>query len=191
VQFSLFGAAVAEPALDDLAGIILAGGDWVRAGDDHDAGAARLSIVVDEAWRVAALVEAFTELGLGASQVSAENGIGVRTDFGEGLVGQASRWTRGAVLYPPAGLVLTARGLRLWAIATGRTEPGGYLLGTADPDQLIHRAAGSQLAQLGLAATSISQRSAPGWRLTSTKRLRRVAELVGQPPPGSGADWPG
>ena len=41
MQFSLFGAAAAQPTLDDLDGVLLAGGHWVRSGDG-----ARLSIVV-------------------------------------------------------------------------------------------------------------------------------------------------
>ena len=51
-QFSLFGAAAAEPSLDDLDGVLLAGGRWVRS-----AGTARLSVVVDAPWRADALDE--------------------------------------------------------------------------------------------------------------------------------------
>jgi hypothetical protein len=188
MQFSLFGAEVAEPMLADLAGVVLAGGDWVRAEEDFSA--ARLSVVVDAPWRVAAMMATFGELGLGPSIVSAENGTGVRTEFSVQLAPEAHRWTRGAVLRPPAGLVLTARGLRIWAIAAGREEASGYLLGTAEADGLMHRAAGAQLAALGLPATSITLRAAPGWRVTSVKRRRRLAELVGEPPGGCGADWP-
>ena len=74
---------------------------------------------------------------------------GVRTDFSAQLALEARRWTRGAVLRPPAGLVLTARG----PAALGDRRPagrrGGYLLGTGDPDDQIHRAAGAQLARSG------------------------------------------
>ena len=45
-QFSLFGAAVAEPCVDDLDGVLLAGGHWVRSGTG-----ARLSVVVADRWR--------------------------------------------------------------------------------------------------------------------------------------------
>jgi hypothetical protein len=188
VQFSLFGAEVAEPILADLAGVVLAGGDWVRAEEDFSV--ARLSVVVDSPWRVAAMISAFDELGLAPSTAMAENGTGVRTEFSAQLAPEAHRWTRGAVLRPPAGLALTARGLRIWAIASGRADASGYLLGTGEADGLMHRAAGAQLAALGLAATSIALRTAPGWRVTSVKRMRRLAELLGEPPSGSGADWP-
>jgi hypothetical protein len=187
-QFSLFGAEVAEPALGDLAGVVLAGGDWVRAEEDFSI--ARLSVVVDAPWRVTAMMAAFAELELGPSTVGAENGTGVRTEFSARLAPEAHRWTRGAVLRPPAGLALTARGLRIWAIAAGRADASGYLLGTGEPDGLMHRAAGSQLAAFGLPATSIALRTAPGWRVTSVKRMRRLAELLGEPPSGSGPDWP-
>ena len=136
MQFSLFGATVAEPCLDDLAGIVLAGGDWVRADNSQTA---RLSVVVDGQWRVDALGEAFAELELEPSVGPAENGTGVRTGFSARLAPEAARWTRGAVLRAPAGLLLTARGLRLWAIASGRADGGGYLFGTAEPDDELHR----------------------------------------------------
>ncbi len=189
VQFSLFGAALAMPSLDDLAGVILAGGDWVRT-EAGEPGRARLSVVVEAPWRVEAIAAAFTELGLGSSVAAAENGTGVRTDFSARLVDEAARWTRGAAVHAPAGLALTPRGLRLWAIAAGRPEPSGYLLGTADPEHELHRYGGSQLAALGLAATSITVRTEPGWRISSVKRLRRLAELLADAPPGAGRDWP-
>jgi hypothetical protein len=85
---------------------------------------------------------------------------------------------------------LSASGLRLWAIATGRSDESGYLLGVADPDGELHRAAGSQLAKLGVAAVDVGVRGGPGWRITSAKRLRRFAELIGEAPEGAGTDWP-
>jgi hypothetical protein len=54
----------------------------------------------------------------------------------------------------------------------------------------LHQAAGAQLARLGLAAVALSQRPGPGWRITSARRLRRFAELVGAAPPDAGSDWP-
>ena len=43
----------------------------------------------------------------------------------------------------------------------------------------VHLAGGAQLARLGLAAVSIGVRGGPGWRVTSVKRIRRLAELLG------------
>jgi hypothetical protein len=187
MQYSLFGAAVAAPTLDDLDGLLLAGGHWVRNGDS-----ARLSVVVADPWRATALTAAFAERGVADQQGprDAEFGYAVRTDFSPKLVPHAQRWTRGANEGPPAGFVLSPGGLRLWAIGAGRMDVAGYVLSTSEPDEPIHLAGGAQLARLGLAAVSLSVRGGPGWRVTSTKRLRRLAELLGDPPDGADADWP-
>jgi hypothetical protein len=189
VQFSLFGAAVAEPALDDLDGVLLAGGHWVRSGT-----LARLSIVVGAPWRADALVAAFLARGVAepvAPVVAAEGGWGVRTAFAVELSDHAARWTRGANEGVPTGLTLAPGGLRLWCVAAGRADEGGYLLGTDEPDDPAHRAAGAQLSRLGLAGVSVTSRGGgPGWRVTSARRLRRLAEVVGEPPDGAGSDWP-
>lgn len=187
-QFSLFGAAAAEPSLDDLDGVLLAGGRWVR-----NAGTARLSVVVADPWRADALAEEFDLRGVGGDEdaiVPAEDGWSVRTRFCAELGPGAARWSRGANEGPPPGFALTAGGLRLWAIAAGRVDEAGYLFATARPDTTLHLAAGAALSRLGLAAVSIGVRGGPGWRITSAKRLRRVAELLGAAPQSAGADWP-
>ncbi len=188
VQFSLFGAAAAEPVLNDVDGVLLAGGHWARLG-----GTARLSVVVAARWRAEALTEAFTDRGVAeqaSAVVPAEGGVAARTAFSAALAPLAARWMRGANEGPPPGFVLSAGGLRLWAIATGRRDDSGYLLATADADHPLHRLAGAQLARMGLTAVSLTQRPGPGWRITSAKRLRRLAELVGEPPAGGELDWP-
>ena len=187
-QFSLFGAAVAEPSLDDLDGVLLGAGHWVRS-----RAGARLSVVVSQLWRAQALAEEFATRGLAAADavVSAEGGQCVRTAFSSGLDAVAARWTRGAVEQPPPGFVLTAGGLRLWSIVAGHRDDSGYLLGTADADDPTHVAGGAQLSRLGIAAVSITSRAGgPGWRIISAKRLRRFAELVGERPHGADEEWP-
>lgn len=189
MQFSLFGAAAAEPTRDDLDGVLLAGGHWVRS-----AGTARLSVVVAERWRADALTEEFAQRGVPASDgdaiVPAEGGWGVRTAFAAALEPHAAAWTRGANEGPPPGFELTPAGLRLWTIAVGRHDDAGYRLATAEPDDAMHRAGGAQLSRLGVAAVSIAQRGGPAWRVTSLKRIRRLAELVGAAPEGAGNNWP-
>lgn len=186
-QFSLFGAAATAPVLADLDGVLLAGGHWVRAGDT-----ARLGVVVADRWRADALAEAFATRGLACPDaiVSAAGGLGARTAFAAELAPQAARWLHGANEGPPPDFVLTPGGLRLWAIAAGHADSAGHLLGTPDPDGPMHMAAGAQLSRLGLAAVSVSARGRPGWRVTSAKRRRRLAELLGDAPPGAGPDWP-
>jgi hypothetical protein len=188
VQFSLFGAAAAEPLVIDLDGLLFAGGDWVRL--DH-ATAARLSVLVADGWRAEALLDEFTARGLACDTAEAPGGLtAVRTEITERLADQALRWTRGASLRLPADVALTPSGLRLWALATGRSDESGFLFGVAEPDGPMHRAAGAQLARLGVAAVGVGVRGGPGWRVTSAKRLRRLAELVGERPAGCESDWP-
>ncbi len=190
MQFSLFGAAAAEPALGDLDGLLVAGALWVRSGNGAD-DRARLSVLVDAEWRVSALLGELAERGLVGERAEAEGGLmAVRTAFLATLVPAAERWTHGARIGPPADLVLSAMGLRLWTIATGHRDELGFLLGTPAIDTVTHRSAGAQLAALGIAAVAIGERSRPGWRLTGAKRLRRFAELVGERPSGCGMDWP-
>jgi hypothetical protein len=186
-QFSLFGAAVAEPTLDDLDGVLLGGGHWVRT-----AAGARLSVVVAHQWRAEALAAAFATRGVDCPDavIEAEGGLAARTAIHPDLLASAARWTRGANEGPPVGFVLTPGGLRLWAIAAGHPDEVGYLLGTAEPDDAIHLAAGAQLSRLGVAAVSISGRGEPGWRVTSLKRIRRLVEWLGEAPPGATESWP-
>jgi hypothetical protein len=189
VQFSLFGAEAAEPVLDDLDGVLLGGGHWARLG-----GTARLSIVVADMWRAVALGDEFAARGVAAQTGAVEpahQGFVARTAFCAALSPQAARWTRGANQGAPPGLILTAGALRLWAIAAGRADGAGYLISTTGSGDSIHLIAGAQLARLGLAAVSLTNRPGPGWRITSVKRLRRLAELLGEPPMDAGADWPG
>jgi hypothetical protein len=189
VQFSLFGAQAADAVLTDLDGLLLAGGDWVRA---ERGWAARLSVLVDRPWRADALMSELDGRGLGCDTVPAPGGlIAVRTPITDLLRAHAERWTRGASLRVPADLALSASGLRLWAIAAGRSDETGYLLmtpGERADDSSVHRAAGRQLANLGLPAASLTGRGGPGWRITSARRLRRLAELLGEAPVR--ADWP-
>ena len=145
--------------------------------------------------RADALAEEFALRGVAAEPaedaiVPAEGGFGVRTAFARGLEPHAARWTRGANEGPPPDFELTPSGLRLWVLATGRRDEAGFLLATPEPDDAVHRAGGAQLARLGVAAVSIAQRGGPGWRVTSLKRTRRLAELVGAAPQGAGDDWP-
>jgi hypothetical protein len=186
-QFSLFGAAVAEPTLDDLDGVLLGGGHWART-----VAGARLSVVVADRWRAEALAAAFAARAVHCPDavIQAEGGFAARTAFHADLVISAARWTRGANEGPPVAFVLTPGGLRLWAIAAGRPDGVGYLLGTAEPDDAVHLSGGAQLSRLGVAAVSMSGHGEPGWRVTSLKRIRRLIELLGEPPPGAEETWP-
>lgn len=197
-QFSLFGAEAARPALDDLDGLLVAGAHWVRSG-----ATARLSLVVPDPWRARELAAAFAERGVGGDDAivpavgnratSGDDravGHGVRTAFCDILSTSAARWTRGANQVVPADFALASGGLRLWTIANGSRDDLGFLLRTPSADERLHHLAGAGLSRLGVAAVSLAKRGGPGWRITSARRLRRLAELVGPAPDGAGPDWP-
>jgi hypothetical protein len=193
MQFSLFGAEAARPALDDLAGVLIGGGQWVRVGER-----VRLSVLVDDGWRQDALLDELSARGVASeryeepalSDAAGRPRLGVRTGFDPALTEAAALWLRGATIVVPAALRLDPAGLRLWAICAGRADEAGYLLRTRDQDGPLHRAAGAQLARLSLAAVSVGGRVGPGWRVSGSRRRQRLAELVGAAPAGSGADWP-
>lgn len=186
-QFSLFGAAAAPPALCDLDGVLLAGGHWVRQSE-----LARLSVVVADEWRADALAQEFALRGVGGedAKTRAMDRYGVRTSFSAALASSATRWSRGANEGPPAEFRLTPAGLRLWALAAGRQDAAGYLLGTARPDDALHLLCGALLSRLGIGAVAIAGRGGCGWRVTSARRIRRLGELLGAAPAGAGEDWP-
>ncbi len=160
-QYSLFGAAAARPAVEDLDGLLLAGAQWVRSG-----AAARLSVVVAERWRADALHAAFVERGVAAAEpdgvVEATAGFAARTAFTDTLAASAARWTHGSRQGLPPDFALTAGSLRLWAIAAGRPDDVGYLLATPGADEPTHRTAGAHLSRLGVAAVALSRRGGSG-----------------------------
>ncbi len=167
-QFSLFGAAAATPVLEDLGGVLLAGGHWVRTG-----GTARLSIVVADRWRADALAEEFALRAVPGDVVESAEGWSARTAFSTALLPHADRWNRGAIEGPPPGFELTAAGLRLWTIAAGRVDEVGFLLGTGRADTALHLAAGAQLARHG----------SRGGLAQSTARPRLAGQLAQADPP--------
>lgn len=172
--------------LADLDGVLLGGGHWLAGADG-----ARLSVVVSDAWRVAALSDAFEQLGVADSDPPPVTDLLVaRTAMTGRLRPLEQRWRRGANETPPEDLRLTAAGLRLWAITSGTPDDVGFLLRTPAGEAMIHRAAGAVLARTGVAAVELGARGGPGWRISSARRLRRLAELVGAPPPGGEGQWP-
>jgi hypothetical protein len=188
VQLTFFTAGNQAPDVADVAGLLAGPGQAVTHGQQ-----ARVSVVADADWRADALLAAFAERGLGGSRTSTVEGHGaVRTDFCAVLLPIARAWARGAVKAPPAGFVLDGARLRLWLLAAGRTDDHGYVLPLGEADLASWEAVGAALAGVGLAATLIGPRAGgPAYRVTGRRRLIRLAELVGDPPPGAGSrDWP-
>jgi hypothetical protein len=189
VQLSFFSAQALPARPEDLAGLLAGPGQAVRIGRT-----ARISVVVDEEWRVPVLIAAIADRGLRAESVAAVNDQpAVRTEFSATLYELAASWTRGAVKAPPAGFALDGPSLRLWALAAGQREGvAGYLLRLGDSGDGCAEAVGAALAAAGLAATLLGPRSGgPAYRITGRRRLRRMRELVGDPPPAVPAyGWP-
>lgn len=188
-QLSLFGIEAAEPSPDDLAGLLAGPGQVVRMG-----GTARVSVVVDAAWRVHVLVAELARRGLTASWVpTADERLGVRTSYATTLAPLAAAWLRGAVKRPPDGFHLNGQRLRLWAAAAGSVEPLGFTLRLGAADDASWEPVGAALAAIGLPAVLLGPRAGgPAYRITGRRRLGRLAELVGDRPPAApeGA-WPG
>lgn len=187
-QLSLFGAEAVEPSPADLAGLLAGPGQVMRMG-----GTARVSVVVDDAWRVHVLIAELAARGLDASWVhTADQRLGVRTAYAASLAPLGAMWLRGAVKHPPPGFHLDGARLRLWAAAAGRVEPAGFVLRLGASDEACWAPVGAALAAIGLPAELLGVRAGgPAYRITGRRRLARLAELVGERPAAAPADqWP-
>jgi hypothetical protein len=157
-------------------------------------GTARVSVVVDAAWRVHVLVAELNRRGLDAtwSPTEVEGHLGVRTSYSMTLATLGSTWLRGAVKRPPAGFFLDGPRLRLWAAAAGGFDESGYVLRLGSSDEACWEPVGAALAAVGLPATLLGPRAGgPAYRVTGRRRLARLAELVGDRPSPSPPDaWP-
>ncbi|MFG2099535.1 hypothetical protein ACGFJ5_02950 [Micromonospora echinaurantiaca] len=187
-QLVFFGAEAADPSVADLAGLLAGPGEVSVMG-----GTARLSVVVDAAWRVHVLVAELALRGLPASwEATEDERHAVRTSYTRALKPLAAAWLRGPVKRPPAGFHLNGRRLRLWLAAAGVAEPAGFLLrlGAADAD--CQAAIGAALAAAGLAGDPLApDAGGPAYRITGRRRLARLAELVGDRPPAAPPPaWP-
>jgi hypothetical protein len=174
--------------MDDLDGLLAGPGQVVRR-----AGAARLSVVVSDDWRVSGLVAEMAALGLEAELEPAEPGsTAVRTPWLAELLPVADGWTRGAVKAPPAGWVLDGARLRWWCLSAGVAAPPVYTLALGASDEPAWQAIGAALAATGIPGVLVGPRAdGPAYRIVGQRRLARLRELVGDPPDGLPAQaWP-
>ena len=181
-QLLLFDSDGAERTIDDVDGLLLGAGHVVRRD-----GGARVSILVAEGWRAEALCAELAARDLEATfEVSAEDRglFVVGTTTTPRLLPLADRWQPGRRRTTPPRL--TSGGLRLWVISGGRRVDDGYLLPIAATDESRWPRSGAALADLGLTATLVGPRAGgPAYRITSARRLRRLAALVGNCPEGA------
>jgi hypothetical protein len=196
-QLSLLAAGLAPPRVEDLEGLLCGPGHVVR-GPGSEPEAARISVLVDEPWRVAALEARLDELGLldpsrPSATPSRPHAVSVRTRFDASLLPIARRWTRGATPVAPVPVRLDGPALWWWAVAAGEVEGGtAYRLRMAPSAPERWAAVGAALAEAGVPGIFLGPRAdGPAYRLVGVRRLARLVDLVGEAPAGapSGA-WP-
>ena len=178
-QLSFFSAESVPPAVSDLTGVLAAPGQIVMVGSG-----ARLSVVVEQAWRAQALGQMIDEAGLTAEiTVTEENTPLVRTAVDASLRPIAVEWTRGAVKTVPPVWLPGPRELRAWILAAGIPDADRYLLGLDPHAPDTHSPLASALMRVGIAPTLIGTRGArPALRISGRRRLSRLVENVGDPP---------
>ncbi|MFV2101929.1 hypothetical protein [Micromonospora sp. LOL_024] len=187
-QLVFFGAETGEPSVVDLAGLLAGPGEVQRMG-----GTARLSVVVDAAWRVHVLVGELAQRGVRASWAATEDHrYAIRTAYTRTIVPLAAAWLRGPTQHPPPGFQLDGRRLRLWLVAAGVAEPPDFLLRLGGSDAQRWSVVGAALARAGLAGDLVEP--GPGgatYLIRGRRRTLRLAELVGERPAAAPmAAWP-
>jgi hypothetical protein len=188
LQLSLFSAEARAPRTGDLAGVLCGPGQIARFGAGDQA---RLSIVLPDAGRAPALRAACAAAGITLDPVTTESGAtALRSAFRCDLVGLATAWTHGAVKAVPAEWQLDGATLRIWALSAGRPDGrGGYLLALDAHAPQTHLPLIAAATRLGISPARVGRGAA--LRISGTRRIARLVELVGPAPPQVAVtDWP-
>lgn len=180
LQLSLFSADARPPRVGDLAGLLCGPGLVARFGSGDQA---RLSIVLADQDRAAAVMAAGAAAGVALDPVPTEGGaLALRSAFRRDLVGLAVAWTRGAVKSVPREWQLDGAALRMWALAAGRPdERGGFLLALDPHAPQTHLPLVAAATRLGIPPARLSR--GPALRVSGARRIARLVELVGPAPP--------
>jgi hypothetical protein len=184
----MFSAEARPPQVSDLAGLLCGPGQITRFGAGDQA---RLSIVLPDPARAPAVATACAATGIAVTAVRTDSGgVALRTAFRCDLVGLARAWMRGSVKCVPEGWQLDGPALRMWALAAGRPdERGGYLLGLDPHAPETHLPLIAAATRAGLPPARDGR--GPALRISGTRRVARLVELVGPVPPGTAtAEWP-
>lgn len=207
----MFSIGVAEPTIADLGGL-LAGPGQITLGT----GDARLSVLVPQRWRADALAREFAIRDVGvrvreadpsefssltdevgtAPDATTDDSAGqhrpieplylVRSERTAALVPLVDAWTRGAVKQAAALPAAPGGFLRCWALASGRRDAAGYLLGLDPRAEQLHTRLASALSAVGMTGVLLGGRAGgPAVRIVGRRRLVRLGELLGDPPPGA------
>lgn len=184
----MFSAEARPPQVSDLAGLLCGPGRITRFGAGDQA---RLSIVLPDPARAPAVATACAATGIAVTAVRTDSGgVALRTAFRCDLVGLARAWMRGSVKCVPEGWQLDGPALRMWALAAGRPDDrGGYLLGLDPHAPETHLPLIAAATRAGLPPARDGR--GPALRISGTRRVARLVELVGPVPPGTAtAEWP-
>ncbi|SNS18601.1 hypothetical protein [Actinoplanes regularis] len=215
-QLPMFGAETIEPSPADLTGLLAGPGRLGRIG-----GTARVSVIVDDAWRVHVLVAELVARGLAATWAPVveappaepekpedQDPVEVR---GELPVPEEEILDTPVEPPPPRFEVRTAYSRRLNALARAWPEAAAELFLSGPRLRLWVAAAGSPRpggyrlgldpARDGLAVDAALVRAGLAGRvsedgrsylITGRRRLTRLAELVGERPEAAPSEvWPG
>jgi hypothetical protein len=184
----MFSAEARPPQVSDLAGLLCGPGQISRFGAGDQA---RLSIVLPDPARAPAVATACAATGIPVTTVRTESGaLAVRTAFRCDLVGLARAWMRGSTKSVPEEWQLDGPALRMWALSAGRPdERGGYLLALDPHAPETHLPLIAAATRAGLPPARVGRGQA--LRISGTRRVARLVELVGPVPPGAAtAEWP-
>lgn len=187
-QLSLFSADARPTRVGDLAGLLCGPGQIVRFGIGDQA---RLSVVLRDSTRARAVTLACAAAGITVHAVTTEGvTTALRTAFRCDLVNLARGWTRAAGKAVPARFQLDGPVLRLWALAAGwPDERRGYLLALDPNAPQTHQPLVAAATRAGIAPARVGAETA--LRISGTRRLQRLVELVGPAPPWIATeDWP-
>lgn len=184
----MFSADARPASVSDLAGLLCGPGQIVRFGAGDQA---RLSVVLPDPARAPAVAAACAAAGITVEPVITESGTtALRSAFRCDLVGLAKAWTRGAVKTVPSEWQLDGSSLRLWALASGwPDERGGYLLALDPHAPQTHQPLIAAATRAGIPPARLGR--IPALRISGTRRVERLVELVGPVPPRLAGDaWP-
>lgn len=187
-QPSLFSADARPPRVSDLAGLLCGPGQIVRFGAGDQA---RISIVLPDPGRAPFVAAVCAAAGVKLDAVATENGAtALRSAFRSDLADLARSWTRGAVKTVPAEWQLDGAALRLWALSAGWSdERGGYLLALDQHAPQTHLQLIAAATRAGIPPARVAR--VPALRISGTRRVQRLVELVGPVPPRLAREaWP-
>ena len=191
-QLSFFSADLTPPHRDDLGGLLAAHGQLVRA-----ASGVRLSILLDAEWRALALRRELRVRDVESDITRVDDGDWLlASERTVALSDLQSEWVRGAVKSVPADLRADVGFLRCWVLAAGRMagdravngshapQESGYLLGLDSRAEDTHEPLAALLSRTGVTAALVGVRAGgPALRVLGRRRVGRLAEMVGTPPP--------